>query len=579
MDGHVHAHLLRRQDISRPAWDDTGSASDALTSAQVAASSSPAAPIQATSAAVVTTSPQAASTSAAPTTTSDAAVPSSSSSSTTSAAPVVESSSSSTTTTEAVQSTTTTTSAAPTTTTTASSSTTTTEAEDIDASSTVTSTSTAASAFTTVVIVSGSSLTSTLSSSASLASSSSTSASSSSSDSGLSTGGVIGIVAGAVAGIVVLAAAGVWVFKKINRDRDDDDDDQVSPFDRDDFKRQSVMLDDVDMNDGGYASPRGGGGGMGFHSPQMSEHSLHSLHGEMGYVPGPMAAGMLGRSNTVLSGGSGGGYPGQSAQPLPGVVRGGTLHSPRPPTMIHNHYAHHAAHQQQQQQAYGAMPSFSPGQIVSPPPAAYGGFPDAYGGAPSPYAAGGLAPYPPQHAQANLDRSLTSASAGQWGNGNNGSTNLHRANSAASAYSQYSDGGNQPGMPSSLRPGMGGIAEEDERSVAPAYSVLGLRNGDGARAIESPSRSGTPVNSNPQQVFSSAPSSSSSNPNGGGHVRETSLGAFGSRRRNLDHDEEDDGTTEGAHGAHGGQGGGKRLSIRNGGLDAFEADDGYGGMH
>ncbi|GAA6023582.1 hypothetical protein JCM10207_005722 [Rhodosporidiobolus poonsookiae] len=578
-----HAHppaldaLLRRQVTVPQVGGD-------VSSAQLAASSSAAAPGVATSAAAADPSTPAQQTSAQQSTSLVEAPQSSSTLESTSEAVVTTSSATpaqqTTTTTPAVTTTTTTPAAVElTTTTTSESETTTTRERSTESSSS--STISAASAFTTVVVVSGSSVTSTSSATSSLASSTSASSDGGSS---ISTGGVVGIVAGAIAGIVILAAAAVWLFKKVNRDSDDDD--QVSPFDKDEFRRASVMLDDVDdgysHSLGSYrnAGHGGGAGQGGFHSPQMSEHSLQDLSG--------LGAMGLGRSGTMMSAGSAGG--GMHGGALPGLARGGTLHSPRPPTMIQNHYAH----QQAQQAQYGVMPSFQPGQIVAPPPAAYGagaggGYPDVYGGAgPSPYAAaaaGGLAPYPPHGA--GLDRSLSTASAGPWqGQG----ANLNRANSAASAYSQYSDGAGHGGafVPAALRPGgsqhghVGGnvspggangypderglamVAEEHEGASSPVHAQFAHVQ----RAHEgmSQSRSGTPTNANVQQVFSSA-SRGAAQPQ---HAREESLGAFNERTRRFDEDD-DEGEAVRRE---------RRLSVRNGGLDQFDDDaDPYGGMH
>ncbi|BGP15541.1 hypothetical protein JCM10213v2_003520 [Rhodosporidiobolus nylandii] len=424
-------------------------------------------------------------------------------------------------------------------------------------------TSTSPTAFTTVVVVTNSAgIASSSTSSGALASGSKAASSSGGDGSGMSTGAVVGVVAGALVGIVVLAAAAVWVFKRFNRSTDDDDD-HLSPFDKDDFRRQSVMLDDVDgaVAGGGYAhslsSYRNGVGassagmmaaaGGGFHSPQMSEHSLHSLHGETGYYGhGPQGS-------------------------LPGLARGGTLNNPRPPTMIQNHYAH--------QQAFGGgMPSFQPGQIVnpsalggggvggdfgafpgaggnvSPPPQAYGGFHDPYA-APSPpmmqQQGGFLAPLPHQHQQG---------------------AQLNRANSAASAYSQYDAA--HGGVPVALRPGAGpgmGMHPVGEMDELEEYSPQSQQHQQFLPHPHPQERSGTPTNANVQQVFSSQPQP--------GHGREESLDAFASRRRPHDSAEFDEVTSEGGHGH--GQQGRDRLSVKNGGLDRWEEEeeDVYGGMH
>ncbi|GAA5826138.1 hypothetical protein JCM3770_004055 [Rhodotorula araucariae] len=425
---------------------------------------------------------------------------------------------------------------------------------------------------TTVVIVSGSLSTSTSTSSSALASASNAPGGGSS---GITTGGVVGIVAGAVVGIIAIVGIAVWFFKK-KWQRDDDD--QVSPFDREEFRRASVMLDDVDEH---YAhslgSYRGGPApAPGGHSPQMSEYSMHDVSG-------------LGRSNTLVSNGSGGGGI------LPGLARGNTLAAPRPPTMIGAHYTQ-----------YGAMPSFQPGQVVpSMPPQAYAGM-DLYGatGGAGPYAAAGLAPY--GGGGPGLDRSLTSASAGAWRGGD-----LSRNNSQASAYSQASDAV-AAYVPAALRPGGSGhghgagagaggypderplsLVHEDDEPYSPARAAFPHPANGGPPAPQS--RSGTPTNANVQQTFFE-PSGAHRHPahDAYHHAREESLDAFRPRGGPAAHAQQgvvgqawsdEDIRALALAGHHQGAPGEKRerrLSVRNGGLDAFDDDEdagAYGGMH
>ncbi|BGP24159.1 hypothetical protein Rt10032_c03g1713 [Rhodotorula toruloides] len=597
----AHHDLLRRQ---RQTGGDLGGALAGIAQSVVGAGASTTRETAGgqTSAAQGTSVPAQQSTmsAAAPTTQqTSAAAPSSSSSTvqevthstTTSAAPVPSSTTSEpvqqSTTTTAISSSTTT-QAVATSSTTTSSSTTTTAAS----SSSILSLS-SASAFTTVVVVPASS--STFSSSASAATVSRPASNAAQSGSSVSTGTVVGIVIGALAGVGVLACAVVWLFKKkFNRD----DDDQVSPFDRDEFRRASVMLDDVDehyvsqsLNSYRNVATGGSAGGPGSisggHSPQMSEYSMHDM----------MDNGALARSGTLMSSTG-------TAAALPGLARGNTLSAPRPPTMI----SHHFQHQQQQQ---GVMPSFQPGQVVpgmpSPPPPSYhtgyggSGAIDLYGatGGAGPYGAiphpaNGLAPYP--IAAGGLDRSLSTASAGPWHGTRAGpGADLSRANSQASAYSQMSDGA-QAGssLPASLRPGGSSHGHGGPGAGAGAYDERPLSlvhehdepysssnpTFDRARQAEAGaelSRSGTPVNHNVQQTFFSHSAA--------GHVREESLDAFGARKGAADRGVEqsaivgrwsdgeefaDDGASVKRE---------RRLSIRNGGLDQFDEDDAdvYGG--
>jgi len=411
----------------------------------------------------------------------------------------------------------------------------------------------------------------------------------------------------------------------------------VSPFDRDEFRRASVMLDDVDEAHhyeaaaaaAQYSHSHG-------HSPQMSEYSMHEMY--------PGGATGLGRSETLMSSGSGGGV-------LPGLARGQTLMNPRPPTMISNHYAH----QQQQQQL---MPSYAPGQVVpSVPQQAYhnGGASmsstmDLYGntGGPGPYApAIGVAagsPYgtngggPSQGGQQQLDRSLGSANAGSWRGGSGTGGDLSRNNSQMSSYSQISSPADAPVyLPAALRPGgsshghggpggAGGYPDErslsrvhEDDEAAPSYrSEYGVALGDGAGGYgggyahqhqhqqqmhgESLSRSGTPTNANVQQTFfepsragAAAGASSQAQDakwdlyHGAGAARapvgpssHAQSGVVGQAWSDEELSALAGGQRRGAPSPSGDKLE-RRLSIRNGGLDAYDDDDEdagvYGGMH
>ncbi|KAK4694536.1 hypothetical protein P7C70_g8715, partial [Phenoliferia sp. Uapishka_3] len=324
---------------------------------------------------------------------------------------------------------------------------------------------------TTTLVVTG---TASHSSSSSSSSSASTlSQSNDSSSSGPSAGTVVGIVAGVLVGVIVLATFCGWLFRKKWGRRDEDED---SPFDRDDFRRQSVMLEDDQHTIGP------GGGYSGGHSPQMSEHSMSQ---SASYAN-------LGRNNTVL----------------PGLSRGGTMASPRPPSSIVNHF-------QRQQVQQQMMPSFSPGQVI---PNAYGQQQQGpaapqpvFNGAPYSNNPGGMELYggypvavPQQH---QLDRGIYgmppqqqygyapqqhSPPQQQYHSLTPGPPNLSRAVSNASAYSSASapsaqaaagsiSRGRSPGPNSPERP-LSLVHEEEERGDA--YS-----------------RSGTPVDSNVQQSY------------------------------------------------------------------------------
>ncbi|GAA5971598.1 hypothetical protein JCM3765_005999 [Sporobolomyces pararoseus] len=517
--------LIRRQRVT--GGEGTLPNAAAGGSSSESSASSPAAATTTT-----TTQPAATTTSAAPSTTttttsaqaetsSSSLVPSSSSSTTTTTTPVQETTSSSSSST-----TTTTTTTAPTTSSTSTTSTSTTSSRAASTSDQA-DTAFSTSARTTVVVVSGSASSSS-SGTASLASSTA----GSSSGSSIGTGGVIGIVAGAVVGVVFVAALVAFLFKKYSRKNDDD---QISPFDKDEFRRASVMLDDDDAYPESYHNG-GGAGGMG-HSPQMSEYSMSNVG--VGAV-------------------------------LPGLARGGTLNNPRPPTAIMNHYQHQQM-----------MPSFQPGQVVPTapsPPMQYGGggqqqaqFPNhspPLGGNYAPMDPYGNYPQPPQPVQfADQTGGLSSAAAGHW-NGvappmNMNGGDLSRNNSQMSSYSQYSDNGSRQIVPPALRPGASShghpderplsLVHEDDEPYSPSHGNFSRQQQQqrtGSPIEYLPERSGTPTNSNVQQTF---------------------FGAQGVTTAETGNDwEKEEREREQA----------RRLSIRNGGLDQFNHDeDPYDGMH
>ncbi|GAA5852201.1 hypothetical protein JCM3766R1_006817 [Sporobolomyces carnicolor] len=513
--------LIRRQRVA--GGEGTLPNAAAASSDSTAASSSQAATTTTTTQAPSTTSAAPSTTtttttSQAPESSSSSLVPSSSSTTTTTTTPVQESSTSSTTST-----TTTTTSAAPTSSSTSTTSTTTSTRES---TSDQTDTAFSTSARTTVVIVPGSATSGTSSGTASLASSTA----GSSSGSSIGTGGVIGIVAGAVVGVVFVAALIAFLFKKYSRRNDDD---QISPFDKDEFRRASVMLDDDDAYPESYHN--GGGQGMG-HSPQMSEYSMSNV----------------------------------GVGVLPGLARGGTLNNPRPPTAIMNHYQHQQM-----------MPSFQPGQVVPTapsPPMQYGG--QQFGNHSPPLGGGNFGapmdpyayPQAPQPVQfADQNGGLSSAAAGHWNgvapplNSNGAGGDLSRANSQMSSYSQYSDGGSRQIVPPALRPGASShghpderplsLVHEDDEPYSPSHANFARQQQQQQRGATSPieyipERSGTPTNSNVQQTF---------------------FGAQGVTTAETGNDwETEERERERA----------RRLSIRNGGLDQFNHDeDPYDGMH
>ncbi|GAA5820414.1 hypothetical protein JCM10212_003104 [Sporobolomyces blumeae] len=583
--------LIRRQ---RGAVSDAGTvpvgaaAAGDSTAASAASSSSPAQQAAESTTTAAAQQSTTATTAATESTTTPAEVASSTSTTTTTTAAPVESS----TTTSSTSSSTTTTTTTTTPTersTTSTTSTTTTSATPTTTSAEQTQTAFSTAASTTILIVTGSAASSS-SGTASLASSTA----GSSSDSSLPTGGIIGIVAGAVVGVVFVAALIAYLFKKYSRR---DDEDQISPFDKDEFRRASVMLDDDDAYAQSMHSYRNvaGGGHVGGHSPQMSEYSMSNV----------------------------------GVGVLPGLARGGTLHNPRPPTAILNHYQHQQM-----------MPSFQPGQVVptspSPPmlhqPYAGAGPFGPQPGPMDPYAYGQpiQAPPPVQYA----DGGLSTAAAGNW-NGAIGPAMtggaaaggaLSRNNSQMSSYSQFSDGPypqqqqQRQLVPGALRAGGGGssghghpderplsLVHEDDEPYSPSHGDSFSRQQQQVPYPPSqqqqhgaidyvPERSGTPTHSNVQQTFFGADGVVHGSLTG--HRAERGRGTWeersgrgsvvgdggqdyhvedhepSTRRRRDGEQVEEEMEDDNAHG--------RRLGIRNRGIeseDEDERDDPYGGMH
>lgn len=445
---------------------------------------------------------------------------------------------------------------------------------------------------TTIVVVNGRTSTSTsVSSGTALASSNSSSSSP-------STGAVVGIVAGALAGAILLAYVVVTLFRR----RRSSDDDEPSPFDKEEFRRTSAMLDD-----GMWA----GGSFGGSHHGSSHHDNLNIDHWSAdGHHAGPEMAEYshvaLGRSNTVMSGSAhshSGGHGaaslghmhGPSSSSLPGLARGNTLDRPRPPTAILNHFNHL---QQQQQHQQHAMPSYQPGQVVGAGVGA--GFPT------SAFNEGLYAPqHVPQRAPVGEWNAVTSGQG--WSQQRSPSPlhsqqgHLERGPSNASAYSSRSDGilaplpvaavgnlgargfgGGAAGSPNLSREATTSSWEDHQRrhrSPRPLSHVQEELHGgnfsDGAGPTSVPARSGTPVDSNPQQVFSSSSLRRSDSFDEGdrrGSIA-TTLPGYTVFAPVRDRDEDLSASRNADYGR-------RRLSVRNGGLDEHEDDDddAYGGM-
>ncbi|GAA5990799.1 hypothetical protein JCM10908_000021 [Rhodotorula pacifica] len=409
----------------------------------------------------------------------------------------------------------------------------------------------------------------------------------------LATGAVAGIVVGAVVVLAAVAGGVFWLLKKKMRDNDPD---MISPFDRDAFRRASVMLDNGDDDDefgtdsyrnaagAGYTSA-GGAGGRGMHSPHMSEYSMQSLTGAVplaGAAAGAGAAGGLSRSDTT-------GAPMQ-------------------------YY-----HQQQ--------PAFDPSQVVpvmAPPPAATAGGVSYSVPGYAPYPHAGLAPSIPAG-----DYDAAAAALGAYPTLNrgpsqvsrNGATlsvaaaaDLSRRDSRASEYSQYSDG---PGPDLAIPPvaasrgpyntderGLPLVHEVEEPYTPPSATNKRFANfqreqleqrqhqqqyhqyqpsvaGATHNGSEYQERSGTPENANVQQTFFTSSQSQyldaiDSHPSlaglaGGGppaYLPDGEVAHIG-RSWSAEAGDEGDYNAAASSSQNGGNNHRRRLSVRNGGLDDF----------
>lgn len=396
-----------------------------------------------------------------------------------------------------------------------------------------------------------------------------------------------------------------------------DDADMVSPFDRDAFRRASVMLDNDDDDEfgtdayrnaaAGYynASSGAAGGGVGagnrsMHSPHMSEYSMQSLTG----------AGVS-RSNTMTMAGAT--APGMHYQQQPAFDPSHVVPVMAPPPP----------------QAAYAVPGYAPhsGQLAPAIPAAAaavggGDYHHDYQnghGAPA-----GLGAYPNLNrgpSQVSRNRRATMLSVG------GGAADLSRRDSRASEYSQYSDSPadlaipppvvatDERGQPLSL------VHEVEEPYTPPSATNKRFADFQRERQLEQQQqyqaesvaaathngseynynnnyyRSGTPENANVQQTFFESSqsqhyggadpeydSSSSSSaalpaylPDGQiGHIGR-SWSAEGGHGGGGDEDGDGDGgyaAAAAANSSGGSRAHRRRLSVRNGGLDDFaEAEE------
>ncbi|SCV67430.1 BQ2448_5041 [Microbotryum intermedium] len=388
------------------------------------------------------------------------------------------------------------------------------------------STTTLPSASVTVVVVSASQ---TSTASGTLASSGS-----SNSSSGPSTGAVVGIVAGALLGVVVVAALVTQFLKRRRRSSDDDD---TSPFERDEYRRGSVMLeDDLDAYGEAHHSPdpyyvAGGAVQM----QQMTEYAN------------------LDRSNTMGS---------QGSLALTGLTRNGTLGTPRPPSGLIQHVAYQQQHHQQQQHHKMAPPNFGPGQVLSamPPPIAFpAGAPAATGlnyansmSGLSRSGSGGAFGSGPYRAPSN-DRQL-------WQQPQSG---LDRQGSISSVYSTRSEQPHAGTANGYAAPGGAGISDEQGQRL----SLVREEHESDTQSLSYPIvRSGTPTNSNVQQTFFSHRHEDSFDGaismNGTSGTVITSLPGYDS--------------WTGARPVANDGGAKGRLSVVNGGLNDFDREEGEG---
>ncbi|GAA6021765.1 hypothetical protein JCM8202_004342 [Rhodotorula sphaerocarpa] len=401
------------------------------------------------------------------------------------------------------------------------------------------------------------------------------------SSNGLNTGAVAGIVVGAVVAIAAIIGGVFFILKKKMRDHDPN---MVSPFERDAWRRASVMLDDDhpgmdDDDEYGTESYRKAAATAGYssHSPHMSEYSMQTMMmgaGAAGAGAGAGAAGLVSHPHAHMHAGQ------------PGPV------------------------------------SFGPaqGEPIMPPPAAYAvpgyvPYPEQPNGVDS---AGALGAYP------SLDRGPSQVSR----NGRGLSVppvDLSRRDSQASAYSQYSDGPDGLAIPPLAA---GGAYESHMARGGPAYGYTDERGLPLVHEVEEPytppsatngrfadlhqrlspdhhegnemypERSGTPENANVQQTFFSSREEQFGDADSlrdGAHVAAFPFdGHVAQIGRSWSAEAGDDGAglgssgsgefgassataTGGASGAAPGAAGHRRrLSVRNGGLDDFVEEDDEG---
>ena len=380
-----------------------------------------------------------------------------------------------------------------------------------------------------------------------------------------------------------------------------DDADMVSPFDRDAFRRASVMLDNDDDDEfgtdayrnaaAGYYNASSGAGAAGgdgagnrsMHSPHMSEYSMQSLTG----------AGVS-RSNTMMMAGAT--APGMHYHQQPAFDPSHVVPVMAPPP-----------------QAAYAVPGYAPhsSQLAPAIPAAVGGG-DYYRqnqnghGAPA-----ALGAYP------SLNRGPSQVSRNRGATLSVGAADLSRRDSRASEYSQYSDSPAELAIPPPVvatdERGLPLVHEVEEPYTPPSATNKRFADFQRERQLEQQQyqaesvaaathngseynnttyRSGTPENANVQQTFFESsqshyggrddPYDSSSSlpaylPDGQvGHIGR-SWSAEGGHGGG---DEDGDGDGGYAAAAAANSSGGsrahrRRLSVRNGGLDDFaeEEDD------
>lgn len=162
-------------------------------------------------------------------------------------------------------------------------------------------------------------------------------------------GPIIGIVAGALAGLVLVAAAVSYLVKWYGKKKDVDPY-EANPFDRDDFRRQSVMIPDGFDSDDGH--------GLGRTSPEYHGHNTYN--DEMVMANGASSASLGGGAATAAALGAGGAAVAASSS-----SHNGDAGRPRPPTMFARHQDAHAP-------SVGAVFN-QPPVVPQLPPMAFGG--------------------------------------------------------------------------------------------------------------------------------------------------------------------------------------------------------------